>query len=84
MYNKYGNIYLDNLQSLPEEWWRTDTHGRKYLRVCFGQKKEKDKFGNSHYLRIVVPKQYDKAMKNKMFLSDMRSFMPDDNNELYK
>lgn len=50
--NKYGIRASICVTDIPKEWIKEGKNGKKYLNINIDQRKEMDKFGNSHSISI--------------------------------
>lgn len=66
--NMFGSICLSDI---PQDAIRTANNGKKYLSIIINERKQVDKYGNSHYIKAYVKKENEKQGVN-YFIGDAK------------
>lgn len=79
-----GLIKASVLQTIPQDWWRLTQDGKSYyLKVAVDEAEQPDKYGNTHALRVVLPRNVQRGDRST-YLCNLKAYTPDDNNENYR
>lgn len=64
------------LSDIPKDKIRVSENGKKYLSVCIAERREPDKFDNTHTIYVSQSKEERDAKADKYYIGSGRAYNP--------
>lgn len=71
--NFYGSICLSDI---PKELITTGKNGKKYLNVYINQRRETDVYGNTHNMKVTIPKGQTPPRGVNLYIGSFKPSQP--------